>query len=147
VVPHVEHGGRAAPQQVAHAERGDGVQLVRGELLRRERGERQDDVVDEFRDEGLHLEVVRDAAEEAPADAVRVQIDKARHDQPVLVADDFLARGGRVARNGRDARAVEVDVVVLQQDLRAVALGEDVLAADDPLSHRALTRPCSLPLG
>ena len=109
-----------------------------GELLRRERGERQDDVVDELRDEGLHLEVVRDAAEQAAADAVRVQVDEARHDQAVLVADDFLARGGRVARDGLDARAVDVDVVVLQQDLRAVPLAEDVLAADDPRGHSAL---------
>jgi hypothetical protein len=123
VVPHVEQGGRAAPQEVAHAERGDGMQLLRGELLRRERGERQDDVVDELGDEGLHLEVVRDAAEQAAADAVRVQVDEARHDQAVLVADDLLARGGRVARDGLDARPVDVHVVVLEQNLRAVPLG------------------------
>ena len=124
-----------------HAERGDRAQLLGGELLRRERGERQQDVVDELRDERLHLEVVRDAAEQAAADAVRVQVDEARHDQAVLVADDLLAGGGRVARDGLDPRAVDVDVVILQQDLRAVPLAEDVLAADDPRGHSGMSRP------
>ena len=58
------------------------------------RGERQQDVVDELRDERLHLEVVRDAAEEAAADAVRVQVDEAGRDQAVLVADHLLSGAG-----------------------------------------------------
>jgi hypothetical protein len=69
---------------------------------------------------------------------VRVQVDEARHDEAVLVADDFLPWRGRVARDRLDARAVDVDVVVLEQDLRAVPLAEDVLPADDPRGHSGM---------
>src|SRR6185503_12504575 len=99
VVPHVEQRGRAAFDQVAHAERGDSAQLLHGELLRGECGQRQQDAVDELRNVRLQLEVVRYAAEQAAADAVRVQVDESGEHQAVLVADDFLARGRRVTRD------------------------------------------------
>jgi hypothetical protein len=121
VVPHVEDGGRAAFHKVDHAERGDGPQLIRRQLLRREPRERQQDVVDELRDERLHLEVVGNAAEEAAADAMRVQIDEAGCNKAVLVAEYLLPGCGRVPRDGFDRRAIDVHVMVLEQDLSAVS--------------------------
>ena len=119
-MPHIEQRGGAALQEVDHAESGHRAQLRSRELLCREPGERQQDVVDELRDIRLHLEVVGNAAEETAANAMRVQIDEAGCDEAVLVADHFLRGRGRVARHGLDLRAVDVDVMVLQQDLRAV---------------------------